>query len=153
MANRKLDNRDEIIAELTLDLQRNRADFENYRKNAELQRENARKLGEESAVIKLLPVIDDINRAISNVPAELADDEWARGVVGLGKNLETILTGLGIVKIDTAPGVKFDPNLHDAVQFDENATGEAEVVESELQAGYLLNGAPIRHAMVRVTRR
>jgi len=58
-----------------------------------------------------------------------------------------------VTRIVATPGTPFDPELHQAVQFDEDAVGEHEVVEEELQAGYLLNGSPLRHAMVKVTRR
>jgi len=141
------------ILELTNDLQRVRADFENYRKNVDIQKAQSYKLGEESAIMKLLPILDNIDRAISHVPEELADNEWARGVVALGKNLENLLSEFNLSKIIATSGTKFDPNLHEAVQLDENATGDTEIIETELQPGYLLNGAPIRHAMVKVTKK
>ena len=140
------------INDLTTDLQRTRADFENYRKNTDIQKSQARQNGEESAILKILPVIDNIERATSSIPADLADNEWVRGVAVLGKNLEIIMNEFGLTKINATPGTKFDPNLHEAVQFDETATGEIEIIETELQPGYLLNGSPIRHAMVRVTK-
>ena len=141
------------VAELTADLQRVRADFENYRKNVDIQKAQSFKLGEESTVMKLLPILDDINRAISHAPAELAENEWARGVVALGKNLENLMHEFGLSKIDANPGTKFNPELHEAVQFDENASGDTEVIETELQPGYLLNDQTIRPAMVRVTKK
>ena len=55
-------------------------------------------------------------------------------------------------RIDATKGTEFNPELHEAIQFDEMAEGEKEVIEDELQAGYLLGGRPIRHAMVKVTR-
>jgi len=141
------------VTELTADLQRMRADFENYRKNADIQKTQAYKNGQESAILKILPVIDNIERATSHIPAELADNDWARGVAVLGKNLEIIMSEFGLTKINAEPGTKFDPNLHEAVQFDESADGKTEIIETELQPGYLLNGIPIRHAMVRVAKK
>lgn len=138
--------------ELTLDLQRTRADFENYRKRAETERQSARHLGESSAVVKLLPVIDDIERAIAHVPSELADNKWAQSVAGLVKKLEKSLSSMNVVRIDAAPGTTFDPELHEAIQVDEEAEGEHEVIAEELQAGYMQGDTPIRHAMVKVTR-
>ena len=59
---------------------------------------------------------------------------------------------MDLVRIDAKPGTTFDPELHQAVQFDEDAEGDTEVIQEELQAGYVLKGSPIRHAMVKVTR-
>lgn len=138
--------------ELTSDLQRTRADFENYRKRVEQEKQNARTTGEASAVLKLLPVIDNIERAITHIPAEIADDKWVQGVAGLAKNLEKSLDSLHLKRIIAAPGTLFDPAFHDAIQFDEDAEGDHEVIAEELQAGYTLAGRAIRPAMVKVTR-
>ena len=141
------------LGELMLDLQRTRADFENYRKRVETEKQAAREAGQSAAVLKLLPVIDNIERAITHVPAELAGNTWAEGVVKLVKNLEKSLESLNLTRIDAKPGTPFNPELHEAIQFDEDATGEPEVLAEELQAGYLLAGRPVRHAMVRVTKK
>jgi len=140
------------LAELTEDLQRTRADFENYRKRVEAEKIAARETGQASAILKLLPVIDNIERAVGYMPDTLKDDKWAQGVAGLVKNLEKSLDGLNLQRIKADKGTDFDPELHEAIQFDEDATGEKEIIAEELQAGYTLNGRPIRHAMVKVTR-
>lgn len=140
------------LGELTLDLQRTRADFENYRKRVDAEKSAARESGQASAVLKLLPVIDNIERAISYTPEELKDNPWAQGVTSLVKNLEKSLESLNVKRIPAAAGVEFNPELHEAIQFDEDATGEKEVISEELQAGYTLNGSVIRHAMVKVTK-
>ena len=141
------------IEELTADLQRTRADFENYRKRVEIEKDQAKELGQTSAILKLLPVIDNIERAISCAPDDLKDNTWAQGVMGLTKNLEKSLSGLNLKKIEAKPGTVFNPELHNAIQFDESAEGDNEVIAEELQAGYLLNNLPIRHAMVKVTKK
>jgi len=141
------------VGDLTLDLQRTRADFENYMKRAEVDKAMAREAGFSSAILKLIPVIDNIERSIAHLPDNLKDNTWAAGVVSLVKNLEKSLSELGIERIDANPGVAFNPDLHNAIQFDEDAEGEHEVVAEEMQPGYILNGIPIRHAMVRVTRK
>lgn len=150
---KKTDELQQQLEELTADLQRNRADFENYRRRVEGEKKSARELGEAKATLKLLPVIDTIERAVAHIPADIADHAWVKGVAGLGKQLDKTLSELDLQKIDARPGTLFDPELHQAVQFDEDATGDSEVVAEELQAGYLLGGAPIRHAMVKVTRK
>lgn len=148
----KTEDLEQQLGELTLDLQRTRADFENYRKRVEAEKQAAQDLGQTKAIIKLLPVIDTIERAIANVPAELADNAWAKGVAGLNKQLDKQLKDLGLEKIDAKPGTPFNPELHQAVQFDETAEGDKEVIAEELRAGYILNGAVARDAMVKVTR-
>lgn len=149
---KKIDDLQHTIDELTLDLQRTRADFENYRKRVEAEKQSAHSMGQAKSVMKLLPVIDTIERAITNVPEELADNAWAKGVAGLGKQLDKQLKEIGLEKIDAKPGTSFNPELHQAVQFDEEADGDKEVVAEELRAGYTLDGTVIRDAMVKVTR-
>ncbi len=141
------------VGELTADLQRLRADFENYRKRVDGEKLSARQDGEVRAIMKLLPVIDTIERAVAHIPADIADHQWVKGVAGLVKQLEKSLAELNLAKIDATTGIGFNPELHQAVQFDEAAAGDSEVIAEELQPGYVLNGTPIRHSMVKVTRK
>ncbi len=144
------------IGELTQDLQRTRADFENYVKRSETERAMARESGQASTILKLLPVIDNIERAIIYVPDELKDNSWVQSVTGLVKNLEKSLESMDLKRIDATPGIAFNPDLHEAILFDE-AEGDSpngeEVIAEEMQPGYTLGGRPIRHSMVKVTRR
>ena len=148
----KAEDLEQQLGELTLDLQRTRADFENYRKRVEAEKQSAHQMGQAKSVMKLLPVIDTIERAIANVPEELKDNPWAKGVAGLNKQLDKQLKEIGLKKINAKPGTLFNPELHQAVQFDEEAEGDKEVIAEELRAGYILDGAVIRDAMVKVTR-
>lgn len=141
------------IDELLADLQRTRADFENYRKRSEIEKKQAQENGEARAVLKLLPVVDTIERAVVHIPSDIAEHQWVQGVAGLVKQLDKALSGMDLKRIPAAKGEQFNPDLHQAIQFDEDAEGETEVIEEELQAGYTLKGAPIRHAMVRVTKK
>lgn len=140
------------VAELTEDLQRTRADFENYRKRIDAEKQTARDAGQAAAILKLLPVIDNIERAIMHMPDGLKDNQWAQSVAGLVKHLEKSLEGLNLQRIEAAPGTVFNPEFHEAIQVDEDTEGEQEVVAEELQSGYLLGGRPIRPSMVKVTR-
>ena len=144
------------IGELTQDLQRTRADFENYVKRSETEKVMARESGQASTILKLLPVIDNIERAIIYVPDELKDNSWVQSVTGLVKNLEKSLESMDLKRIDATPGTVFNPDLHEAILFDEaeadSPNGE-EVIAQEMQPGYTLGGRPIRHSMVKVTRR
>lgn len=149
---KKQEELEQQLAEITADLQRTRADFENYRKRVEAEKNSARAAGQSSAILKLLPVIDNIERAVMYTPEDLKEHKWAQGIAGLVKNLEKSLESLNLKRIDALPGHEFNPELHEAIQFDEDAEGDKEVIAEELQAGYTLNGQPIRHAMVKVTR-
>lgn len=148
----KTEDLEQQLGELTLDLQRTRADFENYRKRVETEKQSAHQMGQAKSVMKLLPVVDTIERAIANVPEELQDNAWVKGVASLGKQLDKQLEGIGLKKIDAKPGTLFNPELHQAIQFDEEAEGDKEVIAEELRAGYTLDGVVIRDAMVKVTR-
>lgn len=141
------------LAEITQDLKRVQADFENYRKRVEEEKTQAKNTGEYTAILKLLPVIDNIERAILHAPKKLQQDVWVKGVLSLQKNLEKSLESLHIKRIDATKGTVFNPDFHEAIQFDEEAQGSKEVIDEELQAGYLFHNQPIRHAMVKVTRK
>ena len=155
--NKKSVEFDQKLGELTQDLQRTRADFENYMKRSEIEKISAREAGQSSAILKLLPVIDNIERAITYTPSELKDNSWVQGVTSLVKNLEKSLDELNLKRIDAKPGTIFNPELHDAILFDQEAEGDSpdgeEVIAEEMQPGYTLNGRPIRHSMVKVTRK
>lgn len=150
--NEPQDEQGQQLEELTADLQRTRADFENYRKRTEVEKQQARTNGEASTILKLIPVIDNIERAVAHIPDDLAENKWAQGISGLVKQLEKSLESLNLKRIDATVGTPFNPELHEAIQFDDEAEGEHEVIAEELQAGYTLAGQPIRHAMVKVTR-
>lgn len=149
---KKQEELEQQIAELTADLQRTRADFENYRRRVEQEKAVAREAGMQSAIIKLLPTVDNIERAIGHMPQELVANTWAQGVAKLTNQLDKSLESLNLKRIDAKKGTPFNPELHEAIQFDETTEGETEVIEEELQAGYTLNNVPIRHAMVKVSR-
>lgn len=149
---KKQEELEQQVGELILDLQRTRADFENYRKRVEQEKEMARASGRAGAVMKLLPVIDNIERSITHLPDDLKDNPWAASVTKLTKNLEKSLADMGVERIEASVGSGFNPDLHDAIQFDEEAEGEHEVVAEELQTGYKVDGIVMRPSMVKVTR-
>lgn len=127
------------IAELTNDLQRTRADFENYRKQMDAQKAQAVQFAKYETVKKFLPLLDDIDRAIAATP-ELAP---------LAKNLDKTLSELKLQKIDSAPNIDFNPDLHDAIMM-EDSEGDKEVISETFRAGYTYEGNVIRPAMVKV---
>ncbi|MDO5480575.1 MAG: nucleotide exchange factor GrpE [Candidatus Saccharibacteria bacterium] len=126
--------KDELIA----DLQRTRADFENYRKQIEIQKENERRNVKLATILKFLPLLDDIDRAILTYP-ELEP---------LKKSMEKTLTDLGLSKIPSDAGVEFDPDLHEAVATE--GDGETQAILETLRPGYYYESEVLRPAMVKV---
>ncbi len=129
---------EEKIVELVNDLQRTRADFENYRKQVEAQRENAKKTAQLATVYKILPLLDDIDRAVGSY-AELKP---------LEKSLDKTLKELNLVKVKSEPGTEFNPDIHDAVMVE--GDGEKEVVAETLRPGYYYENELLRPAMVKI---
>jgi len=140
MTSKKADESAAKIAELTNDLQRTRADFENYRRQVEQQKLQYGNVVKNTTVMKLLPLIDDIDRAIA------ANES----LQPLAKSLEKTLKELGLERVETAAGTPFNPDLHEAVMVE--GDGEKEVIAETLRAGYRYEGELIRPAMVKVTR-
>jgi len=136
------------IAELTEALQRERADATNLRRRHDEQIGGLKDMVKANVVRDLLPVIDNFERALRHVPAELADNDFVKGVQGVVKQFEKTLSEIGVVRITTV-GAPFDPRYHEAVSMEEG-DGTEEIVSEELQAGYTLGNEVIRHAMVRV---
>jgi molecular chaperone GrpE len=136
------------VAELTDALQRERADAANVRRRAEEEKAKLGTFYKSLVVRELLPVIDNFERALKNMPKELENNDYTKGVAGVVKQFEQILAKLGVERIKTI-GEVFNPELHEAVSMEEG-DGETEIVSEELQAGYVLQEEVLRHAMVRV---
>ena len=146
----KAEELEKKIEELTNDLIRTRADFENYRKRVESEKEQAKVVAKSAIISKLLPIIDDIELAILYAPENLKDNPWVKGVNKLSLKLETSLSNLGVKAIDAKNNTTFDPKLHDAISMDDSSEGEEEIILEELRKGYLYNDAVIRPSMVKV---
>lgn len=136
------------IAELTEALQRERADVINVRRRHDEQIVNLKTVAKASVVRQLLPVIDNFERALKHVPADLEKNDYIKGVQGVVKQFEATLKEIGVHRIKTV-GEPFNPVVHEAISMEEG-DGTTEVVFEELQAGYQLGDEVIRHAMVRV---
>ena len=130
------------ITELTNDLQRTRADFENFRKQVDLQKSQAMSAARFATVEKFLLLLDDIDRAFSAYPDQLKP---------LEKNLAKLLQSLSLQKIPADPGVEFSPDFHDAVSVVDEG-GDTEVILETLRPGYLYEGSVLRPAMVKVSK-
>lgn len=136
------------IADLTEALQRERADVINIRRRHDEQMASLKTMIKVQVVRELLPAIDNLERALKHAPKDIADHDYVKGVSGVVKQFEKILTDLGVIKIKTT-GEPFDPRLHEAVSMDSDGGGQ-EIVSEELQSGYILGDEVLRHAMVKV---
>jgi molecular chaperone GrpE len=135
-------------AQLNEAMLRERADAMNVRKRADEDRVKMAGYYKGVVVKELLPVIDNFERALKHIPADLVDNDYIKGIQGVVKQFEQTLAKIGVERIKTV-GEHFDPNLHEAVTMEEG-DGEHEIVSEELQSGYKLGEDVIRHAMVRV---
>jgi molecular chaperone GrpE len=141
----------DAIAELTADLQRIQADFVNFKRRSEEEKLRYAQSGKQLAVQQLLPVIDNLGRALNNVPKDLVKNEYVKGVQAIAKQLDKGLENIGVTKIVTT-NAEFNPELMEAVSM-EDGEGETEVVIEELQPGYTMDEIVIRHAIVKVGRK
>lgn len=133
----------DLLAEMTADLQRVQADFVNFRRRVEDDRRELMSLAKSEVVTELLPLIDNLDRALNHRPKELEGNAWAEGVGAVAKQAEEQLRKLGVEKIESL-GQPFDPMLHEAV------AGEGEIITEELQPGYRMGERILRPAMVKV---
>ena len=136
------------LNELTVALQRERADALNLRRRHEEEIAGLRNRVKANVVRDLLPVIDNFERALKHVPKDLENNDYIKGVQGVVKQFEKTLADIGVERIKTV-GQAFDPTLHEAVSMEEG-DGTQEIISEELQSGYRLGNDVMRHAMVRV---
>jgi molecular chaperone GrpE len=120
------------------------ADFQNFKRRAEQEREELRRYGNVSVIINLLPVLDDFERAFSSLDSHLAGLSWFDGILLIYRKLRQLLENAGVTPIETE-GQAFDPRFHEAVA---HAEGEEGKVISEVQRGYKLHDRVLRPAMV-----
>lgn len=141
---------DPRVLELTADLQRIQAEFVNYKRRVEEDRVKLVQTGKEQAVIALLPIIDNIERAITHEPEDIRDHSWVKGVTALAKQLDGQLEAIGLKAIGDSDE-PFDPNKHEAVVM-EDGDGDTEVIAEVIQTGYQFGDTIIRPAIVKVKR-
>jgi molecular chaperone GrpE len=129
--------------------QRVQADFLNYKRRVEQEREETTKFAHSRLMLRLLPVLDDLERAMDSVRAELAGLHWVQGIGHINRKLQSVLEGEGLERIE-ALGAHFDPRQHEAVVFEEVGPDDDGKVTAVFQNGYKLHDRVIRPAMVKV---
>ncbi len=120
------------------------ADLQNFKKRADQDREETRRYAGASVVINLLPIVDDLERALGSVDSHLSALTWVDGIRLIYRKLLALLDNAGVRPI-AAEGQQFDPRFHEAVA---EVEGEEGKVLSEVQRGYMLHDRVLRPAMV-----
>lgn len=126
------------------------ADFENYKKRVRQEQLDTMKYAAATVAERLLPVLDDADRALSHAP-EGVDEGWLKGVRLTFQKLEEVLGSVGVERIE-ALGAAFDPKQHEAVASEETAKHPEDTVVAELRAGYRMHDRVLRPALVKVAR-
>lgn len=129
---------------------RTAAEFQNFRKRQERERQELVRSGNAQLLMRLLPVLDDLQRAAQHVPEELRDNEWVNGILMIERKLWSVLEQAGVQPIEAEPGRFFDPHLHDAVLAEPSETIPSGQIISELERGYKLHDRVLRPAKVKV---
>ncbi len=131
-------------------LQRERAEFQNFKRRTAEERERDLGLAGEDLIRKVLGLADDFDRAIEARPSELADSPWAEGIAAIDRKLRALLESEGVSPIDASAGRPFDPREHDAIA-NVPGTGHPEgTIVDEVRRGYRLRDRVIRPALVAV---
>ncbi|OIP75328.1 nucleotide exchange factor GrpE [bacterium (Candidatus Gribaldobacteria) CG_4_9_14_3_um_filter_36_15] len=134
--------------------QRARADFLNYKKEEMERLREVLEYGSQELILKILPVLDNLEKAEAQVPLDFKDNEWVKGISQIRSQLQDFLRKEGVEEIKTI-GKKFDPNFMEVIEEVNLASakasaGEAGIVIEEIQKGYILNGRVIRPARVKI---
>lgn len=143
----KKDKKDEKIEELTDQVKRQMAEFDNYRKRTEKEKASMYIIGAKDIVEKILPIVDNFERGLAT--AEGSEDPFVQGMEKIYKQFLTTLDEMGVKPIE-AVGTEFNPDFHNAVMHVEDEAFDENVVAEELQKGYMYKETVLRHSMVKV---
>ena len=144
---KRLEEAEAKVAEHLDGWQRAQADFVNYKNRVQRDQELMKSVMKGDIIRKFLPVLDDLERALQNRPADAGS--WMDGIELIHKKLQSILESEGVTRIE-AEGQLFDPNFHEAISHEPNGTVESGHVIGVVQNGYMLGDRVVRPAMVRV---
>ncbi len=146
---KKKDKKDEQIEELQDQVKRQMAEFDNFRKRTEKEKNQMFEVGAKSIIEKILPVVDNFERGLASIPEEEQGSAFADGMNMIYKQLLNELEQAGVAVIE-AVGKEFDPEYHNAVMQVENDELEPGTIAQELQKGYTYRDSVVRHSMVAV---
>lgn len=137
------------IEELSAQLKRVMAEFDNYRRRTEEEKKQLIPLAQARTLLELTPVLDNFRRATDHLPEDLKSNNWVVGVLYVEKQLEQIFEQFGVTKIKTV-GETFDPKFHEAIETAADEAPENTVI-AEVEGGYILNGQVLKAAKVKVS--
>lgn len=147
--NAKPDKKDKQIEELNDKYKRLFAEFDNFRKRTDAEKAGMFIEGERTVLLKVLPLIDNFERAIASIPEDQKETALAEGIDKTYKSFMSQLAELGVTPIDAA-GKPFDANLHNAVMHIEDEETDENTVVEEFQKGYMFKDKVLRYSMVKV---
>ena len=130
-------------------VKRQLAEFENFRKRTDKEKEQMFETGAKSVLEKILPVVDNFERGVANIKPEDEEDPHAAGMKMIYKQLMTELEKLEVKPIE-AVGCEFNPDFHNAIMQEASDEYESGYVSKELQKGYMYRDTVLRHSMVAV---
>jgi molecular chaperone GrpE len=137
------------IAQLHAQARRAQEELASIRRRSERDREDLGHAARSDAIVPMLPIVDDLERALAHVPAALRDDPWVAGIMMIGDSLQRVLERQGVERI--APcHAPFDPHLHEAVAQVEATDVAQDMVIQVYRPGYMYNGRVLRAAQVQV---
>ena len=146
---KKKDKKDEKIEELTDQVKRQMAEFENFRKRTEKEKTQMFDMGAKTVIEKILPIVDNFERGFLTVEEADKEDAFVQGMDKIYKQLMTELETMGVKSIE-AVGCEFNPDFHNAVMQVASEEYESGVVAQELLKGYTYKDSVVRHSMVAV---
>ncbi len=128
-------------------LRRSQADFINYKRRSAQEQQDGRAAAEAAVIERLLPVLDDLGRALDSAPAEFADQPWVAGIFLVRRRLFSTLEQMGVQQVGKV-GEAFDPNIHDALMTQSGTGSPMGTVVQVTRSGYALGDRIIRPAQV-----
>ncbi|MFP4697882.1 MAG: nucleotide exchange factor GrpE [Eubacteriales bacterium] len=130
-------------------LKRTMAEFDNYRKRTEKEKIQMYEVGAKEVLEKILPIIDNFERALTGLSEEEKSNNFAKGIEMIYKQLISTLEEMEVKPIETV-GQPFNPNYHNAVQHSEDDDYDDNTIVEEYQKGYMYKNTVLRHSMVKV---
>jgi len=145
----EIESKDKTISEYLESMKLMQADFENYKKRVEREREKVYSYAKEDILVKLLELKDNFERAFSLEKNAESIDDFYKGFEMIYNQLSKILVDEDVKEIDCI-NMMFDPYYHEALMMDEKGNGDTDIVCQEFQKGYILKDKVIRHSKVKV---
>lgn len=148
---KKLAECEKLKAEYLAGWQRSRAEFLNYKKEELKRVGEIVKYADTGLILKILPILDNLELAEKKIPEDLKKDENIKGLLQIKTQIRDFLKNQGVEEIESV-GKKFDPNVHEVVGEVEEKDKKSGIVITEVQKGYKIHGRLLRPAKVRVTK-